>query len=59
MAFGEKCGSTRNWRSRLNGAQPSEMRHRGGVASHLEVLTNETNDSRAELGLVQAQSNEL
>jgi multidrug efflux system outer membrane protein len=35
------------------------MRYRGGVASYLEVLTNETNDFPAELGLAQAQLNEL
>jgi multidrug efflux system outer membrane protein len=34
------------------------MRYRGGAASYLEVLTNETNYLSAELGLVQAQSNE-
>jgi multidrug efflux system outer membrane protein len=40
-------------------AQLSEMRYRGGAASYLEVLTNETNYFNAELGLAQAQSNEL
>jgi hypothetical protein len=35
------------------------MRYRGGAASYLEVLTNETNYFSAELGLAQAQSNEL
>src|SRR5437660_485702 len=37
----------------------SHMRYSGGVASYLEVLTNETNYFSAELGLVQAQLNEL
>jgi len=40
-------------------AQLSEMRYRGGAASYLEVLTNETNDFTAELGLAQAQLNKL
>lgn len=37
----------------------SHMRYSGGVASYLEVLTNDTNYFSAELGLVQAQLNEL
>ncbi len=37
----------------------SEMRYRGGATSYLEVLTNETNYFDAELGLAQAQLNEL
>ena len=36
----------------------SHMRYSGGVASYLEVLTNETNYFSAELNLVQAQLNE-
>jgi multidrug efflux system outer membrane protein len=36
----------------------SHMRYNGGVASYLEVLTNETNYFTAELSLVQAQLNE-
>lgn len=40
-------------------SQLSEMRYRGGAASYLEVLTNETNYFTAELGLAQAQLNEL
>jgi len=40
-------------------AQLSEERYRGGAAGYLEVLTNETNAFDAELGLVQAQANEL
>jgi multidrug efflux system outer membrane protein len=35
------------------------MRYSGGVASYLEVLTNDTNYFSAELGVVQAQLNEL
>jgi multidrug efflux system outer membrane protein len=37
----------------------STMRYRGGVASYLEVLTNDTNYFSAELNLTQAQLNEL
>jgi multidrug efflux system outer membrane protein len=37
----------------------SNMRYSGGVASYLEVLTNDTNYFSAELALVQAQLNEL
>jgi outer membrane protein, multidrug efflux system len=37
----------------------SQMRYNGGVASYLEVLTNDTNYFSAELGLVQAQVDEL
>ena len=40
-------------------ARLSEMRYSGGRASYLEVLTNETNYFNAELGLAQAQLNEL
>ena len=40
-------------------ARLSESRYRGGATSYLEVLTNETNAFNAELGLVQAQLNEL
>jgi multidrug efflux system outer membrane protein len=45
--------------SAQDAAQLSEMRYRGGAASYLEVLTNETNYFSAELGLAQAQTNEL
>jgi multidrug efflux system outer membrane protein len=45
--------------SAQDAAQLSEMRYRGGAASYLEVLTNETNYFAAELGLAQAQMNEL
>ena len=40
-------------------ARLSEARYAGGRASYLEVLTNETNYFNAELGLAQAQLNEL
>ncbi len=40
-------------------ARLSEVRYAGGRASYLEVLTNETNYFNAELGLAQAQLNEL
>jgi multidrug efflux system outer membrane protein len=45
--------------SAQDAAQLSEMRYRGGAASYLEVLTNETNYFAGELGLAQAQLNEL
>jgi multidrug efflux system outer membrane protein len=45
--------------SAQDAAQLSETRYRGGAASYLEVLTNETNYFNAELGLAQAQENEL
>ena len=40
-------------------ARLSAVRYRGGAADYLEVLTNETNAFNAELGLAQAQLNEL
>ena len=40
-------------------ARLSDERYRGGAASFLEVLTNETNAFNAELGLTQARLNEL
>ncbi len=40
-------------------AHLSEIRYQGGATSYLEVLTNETNYFDAELGLAQAQLNEL
>ena len=40
-------------------AQLSQVRYRGGATNYLEVLTNETNAFNAELGLAQAQANEL
>jgi outer membrane protein, multidrug efflux system len=39
-------------------ANLSEIRYRGGVASYLEVLTNETNYFSAQLNLARAQLNE-
>jgi multidrug efflux system outer membrane protein len=45
--------------SAQDAARLSEMRYRGGAASYLEVLTNETNYFDAQLGLAQAQLNEL
>ena len=45
--------------SAQDAARLSEMRYQGGAASYLEVLTNETNYFAAELGLAQAQLNEL
>lgn len=46
-------------RAARDAAELSEVRYRGGDASYLEVLTNETNYFAAELGLAQAQLNEL
>jgi len=46
-------------RAAQDAAQLSEVRYRGGATSYLEVLTNETNAFNAELGLTQAQLNEL
>lgn len=40
-------------------AQLSDLRYKGGTASYLEVLTNETNAFSAELTLAQAQLNEV
>jgi multidrug efflux system outer membrane protein len=40
-------------------ARLSDVRYRGGAASYLEVLTNETNAFNAELGLADAQFVEL
>jgi RND family efflux transporter MFP subunit len=37
----------------------SEVRFKAGTTDYLEVLTNETNSFSAELGLAQAQGNEL
>jgi outer membrane protein, multidrug efflux system len=45
--------------SAQDAARLSDMRYRGGVTSYLEVLTNDTNYFSAELGLAQAQFNEL
>ena len=40
-------------------AQLSHQRFNAGTTDYLEVLTNETNAFSAELGLAQAQGNEL
>src|SRR5713101_240975 len=40
-------------------ARLSEVRFKAGTTDYLEVLTNETNSFSAELGLAQAQGNEL
>ena len=40
-------------------AHLSEVRFKAGTTDYLEVLTNETNAFSAELGLAQAQGNEL
>jgi len=40
-------------------AHLSEVRFKSGTTDYLEVLTNETNSFSAELGLAQAQGNEL
>jgi multidrug efflux system outer membrane protein len=45
--------------SAQDAARLSETRYRGGATGYLEVLTNETNYFAAELGLAQAQLNEL
>jgi outer membrane protein, multidrug efflux system len=47
------------FRSAEDAARLSHMRYTGGVTGYLEVLTNETNAFSAELGLAQAQLNEL
>jgi multidrug efflux system outer membrane protein len=47
------------FQSAQDAARLSHMRYNGGVTGYLEVLTNETNSFSAELGLVQAQLNEL
>jgi multidrug efflux system outer membrane protein len=40
-------------------ARLSQVRFKAGTTDYLEVLTNETNSFSAELGLAQAQANEL
>jgi multidrug efflux system outer membrane protein len=47
------------FQSAQDSARLSHMRYNGGVTGYLEVLTNETNAFSAELGVVQAQLNEL
>ena len=45
--------------SAQDAANLSEVRFKAGTTDYLEVLTNETNSFTAELGLAQAQGNEL
>jgi outer membrane protein, multidrug efflux system len=45
--------------SAQDAAHLSEVRFKAGTTDYLEVLTNETNSLTAELGLAQAQGNEL
>jgi len=45
--------------SARDAARLSEVRFKAGTTDYLEVLTNETNSFSAELGLAQAQGNEL
>ena len=45
--------------SARDAARLSEVRFKSGTTDYLEVLTNETNSFTAELGLAQAQGNEL
>lgn len=46
-------------KSAQDAARLSEVRFKAGTTDYLEVLTNETNAFTAELGLAQAQGNEL
>jgi multidrug efflux system outer membrane protein len=46
-------------KSAQDAARLSQVRFKAGTADYLEVLTNETNSFTAELGLAQAQGNEL
>ena len=57
--FESKSGEKELLASARDAAQLSDVRYRGGAAGYLEVLTNETNAFDAELGLAQAQANEL
>lgn len=45
--------------SAQDAARLSEVRFKAGTTDYLEVLTNETNSFSAQLGLAQAQGNEL
>lgn len=47
------------WKSAQDAARLSEVKFKAGTTDYLEVLTNETNSFTAELGLAQAQGNEL
>jgi multidrug efflux system outer membrane protein len=60
----EKAGELRAQLEQLvastgDAARLSDVRYRGGVASYLEVLTNQTNYFNAELQLAQARLSEL
>ncbi|HZP64481.1 MAG TPA: efflux transporter outer membrane subunit [Terriglobales bacterium] len=46
-------------KSAQDAARLSEVRFKAGTTDYLEVLTNESNSFTAELGLAQAQGNEL
>ena len=45
--------------SAQDAARLSQVRFKAGTTDYLEVLTNETNSFSAELGLAQAETNEL
>jgi multidrug efflux system outer membrane protein len=45
--------------SAQDAARLSQVRFKAGTTDYLEVLTNETNSFNAQLGLAQAQGNEL
>ncbi len=47
------------YESAQDAAHLSQVRFKAGTTDYLEVLTNETNSFSAELGLAQAQGNEL
>jgi multidrug efflux system outer membrane protein len=47
------------FKSAQDAARLSEVRFKAGTTDYLEVLTNDTNSFTAELGLAQAQGNEL
>ncbi len=49
----------RLFESAQDAARLSEVRFKAGTTDYLEVLTNETNSLSAELGLAEAQGNEL
>jgi multidrug efflux system outer membrane protein len=49
----------RLFESAKDAARLSQVRFKAGTTDYLEVLTNETNSLSAELGLAQAQGNEL
>jgi outer membrane protein, multidrug efflux system len=63
VAYGKNREFTTQQEQLLNSARDaarlSEVRFKAGTTDYLEVLTNETNAFNAELGLAQAQGNEL